>query len=202
MVHGYGGVVNQFTGDGCDGGVRGAEALEDHALLGHVLPRCVSGTRPVPLRSTSGVRDGIVLQLRVGLNSGLVIAGEIGSGAMGYTTIGEQVGLAQRMESIAPADGIMLSAATARLVEQSAVLGPPESVTVKGQSAAVAVRQLLAVTADRSPHRARWEACVGRAERLNSHEGDCVPRSLRPPIAGSLSATRRTGGNRQDPHRR
>ena len=37
-------------------------------------------------------RDGIDLQLRVGLNSLQVIAGEIGSGALGYTSIGEQVG--------------------------------------------------------------------------------------------------------------
>ena len=37
-------------------------------------------------------RDGVDLQLRVGLNSGQVIAGEIGSGPLGYTAIGEQVG--------------------------------------------------------------------------------------------------------------
>ena len=57
------------------------------------------------------------LQLRIGLNSGQVIAGEIGSGGAGYTAIGEQVGLAQRMESVAPPGGVMLSASTARLVE-------------------------------------------------------------------------------------
>jgi class 3 adenylate cyclase len=48
------------------------------------------------------------LQLRVGLNSGRVIAGEIGSGALGYTAIGEPFGLAQRMESAAPPDGVTL----------------------------------------------------------------------------------------------
>ena len=61
--------------------------------------------------------DGIKLQLRIGLNSGEVIAGEIGSGPSGYTTIGEQVGMAQRMEFVAPAGGVMLSESTARLVE-------------------------------------------------------------------------------------
>ena len=39
------------------------------------------------------------LQSRVGLNSGQVIAGQIGSGPFGYTAVGEQVGMAQRMES-------------------------------------------------------------------------------------------------------
>jgi class 3 adenylate cyclase len=45
-------------------------------------------------------RDGVDLRLRVGLNSGQVIAGEIGSGSFGYTAVGEQVGMAQRMESV------------------------------------------------------------------------------------------------------
>ena len=49
----------------------------------------------------------------MGLNSGQVIAGEIGSGALGYTAIGEQVGMAQRMESVAPPGGVMLSESTA-----------------------------------------------------------------------------------------
>ena len=70
--------------------------------------------------------------LRVGLNSGQVIAGEIGSGALGYTAIGEQVGMAQRMESVAPPGGVMLSASTARLVDGAAALGEPESVRIKG----------------------------------------------------------------------
>ena len=34
-----------------------------------------------------------------------MIAGEIGSGPLGYTAIGEQVGMAQRMESVAPPGG-------------------------------------------------------------------------------------------------
>jgi class 3 adenylate cyclase len=59
-------------------------------------------------------RDGIGLRLRVGLNSGQVIAGEIGSGPFGYTAIGEQVGMAQRLGSVAPPGGVMLSAPTAR----------------------------------------------------------------------------------------
>ena len=68
-------------------------------------------------------RDGVELQLRVGLNSGQVIAGEIGSGSFGYTAVGEQVGMAQRMESVAPPGEVMLSASTARLVAGTATLG-------------------------------------------------------------------------------
>ena len=82
-------------------------------------------------------RDGIDLRLRVGLNSGQVIAGEIGSGALGYTAVGEQVGMAQRMESVAPPGGVMLSASTARLVDGAAALGESELVQIKGADAPV-----------------------------------------------------------------
>ena len=82
-------------------------------------------------------RDGVDLQLRMGLNSGEVIAGEIGSGPFGYTTVGEQIGMAQRMESVASPGGVMLSASTARLVEGAATLGESELVQIKGADAPV-----------------------------------------------------------------
>ena len=72
-----------------------------------------------------------------------MIAGEIGSASLGYTAIGEQVGMAQRMESVASPGGVMLSASTARLVEGTAVLGEPESVRIKGAEEPVAARRLL-----------------------------------------------------------
>jgi adenylate cyclase len=79
----------------------------------------------------------------VGLNSGQVIAGEIGFGALGYTAIGEQVGMAQRMESVAPPGGVMLSASTARLVEGDATLGDAELAHIKGVDEPVPARRLL-----------------------------------------------------------
>jgi hypothetical protein len=90
-------------------------------------------------------RDGVDLQLRVGLNSGEVIAGEIGSGPFGYTAVGEQVGMAQRMESVAPPGGVMLSESTARLVEHNAVLSEPEMVHIKGSDQPVAAQRLVGV---------------------------------------------------------
>ena len=79
-------------------------------------------------------RDGIELLVRVGLNSGEVIAGEIGSGPFGYTAVGDQVGMAQRMESAAPPGGVMLSESTARLVGATAVLGERQLVHIKGSA--------------------------------------------------------------------
>jgi hypothetical protein len=111
------------------------------------------------------------LQLRVGLNSGEVVAGEIGSGALGYTAIGEQVGMAQRMESVAPPGGVMLSASTARLVDGAAVLGGPELVQIKSADAPVPAHRLLGIG---DGHRAvgRVESnLVGRRWEMSAVEG-------------------------------
>ena len=109
--------------------------------------------------------------MRVGLNSGEVIAGEIGSGPFGYTAVGEQVGMAQRMESVAPPGGVMLSASTARLVEGAATLGEAELVQIKGADEPVPARRLLGM-AER--HRAVGRAesnLVGRRWEMSAVEG-------------------------------
>src|ERR1700749_3336979 len=127
VVQRYGGTVDKFTGDGIMAVFGAPGALEDHPISA-----CMAalGLQEEAKRLAVDVRerDGIELQLRVGLNSGEVIAGEIGSGALGYTAVGEQVGMAQRMESLAPPGGVMLSVSTARLVAEAAVLGEAEMV--------------------------------------------------------------------------
>ena len=119
----------------------------------------------------SKTRDGVDLQLRVGLNSGQVIAGEIGSGSFGYTAVGEQVGMAQRMESIAPPGGVMLSASTARLVEGAAGLAEPELVQIKGADKPVAAQRLVGME-ERHHLIERVESnLVGRQWEMSAVEG-------------------------------
>src|SRR6202158_3956266 len=131
VVQRYDGTVGSFTGDGIMAVFGAPVALEDHAVRA-----CLAalGIQEEAKRLASDVRerDGVDLQLRVGLNSGQVIAGEIGSGPFGYTAVGEQVGMAQRMESVAPPGGVMLSASTAQLVDGAATLGESELVQIKG----------------------------------------------------------------------
>jgi class 3 adenylate cyclase len=146
VVQRYGGTVDKFTGDGIMAVFGAPVALEDHAIRA-----CLAalGIQEETARLAAEVkdRDGIDLRLRGGLNSGQVIAGEIGLGALGYTAIGEQVGMAERMESVAPPGGVMLSESTARLVEGAAVLGEPEMVRIKGAEDTVPARRLLSMTA-------------------------------------------------------
>jgi len=111
VVQRYGGTVDKFTGDGIMALFGAPVALEDHAFRACLAALDVQQETQRLAAEVQGC-DGIALQLRVGLNSGQVITGEIGSGPMGYTAIGEQVGMAQRMESVAPSGGVMLSEST------------------------------------------------------------------------------------------
>jgi len=170
VVTRYGGTLDKFTGDGIMAVFGAPVALEDHALRAcRAALEIQSGV--TDLADEVSHRDGVQLQLRIGLNSGQVIAGEIGSGGAGYTAIGEQVGMAQRMESVAPPGGAMLSASTARLVEGDAVLGDPELVHVKGADQPVAAQRLLGVSDRVHPAAAAESALVGRRWEMAAVEG-------------------------------
>jgi class 3 adenylate cyclase len=170
VIKRYGGTVDKFTGDGVMAVFGAPVALEDHAVRACLVALGIQDeTKRLAVEVAE--RDGVDLQLRVGLNSGQVIAGEIGSGALGYTAIGEQVGMAQRMESVAPPGGVMLSASTARLVDGAAALGEPEMVRIKGADEPVPARQLLDMG---EGHRAGGHAesnLVGRRWEMSAVEG-------------------------------
>ena len=170
VVQRYGSTVAQWTGDGIMAVFGAPVALEDHAVRA-----CLAalGLQEEATRLAVDVRerDGIDLRLRVGLNSGEVIAGAMGSGQFGYAAVGEQVGMAQRMESVAPAGGVMLSASTARLVEGAASLGELELVRIKGAEEPVPARRLLGMG---DGHRAAGGAesnLVGRRWEMAAVEG-------------------------------
>jgi class 3 adenylate cyclase len=170
VVKRYGGTVDKFTGDGIMAVFGAPAALEDHALRACLAALGIQ-QETARLAAKVNARDGVALQLRVGLNSGQVIAGEIGSGALGYTAVGEQVGMAQRMESVAPPGGVMLGASTARLVEGVAALGELESVRIKGADAPVPARQLLDIAeVPRGATRAESDL-VGRRWEMSAVEG-------------------------------
>ena len=108
-------------------------AHEDHAVRA-----CYAAWRmhESVQRYADGVRrsEGLLVQIRVGLNSGEVVVRSIGSDLhMDYTAVG-QTHLAARMEQLAAPGTTLVSADTLRLAEgyvQVKALGP---ITVKGLS--------------------------------------------------------------------
>lgn len=166
VVQRYRGTVDTFTGDGLMALFGAPFALEDHALRA-CLAACEIQAMARLLAGEVHRRDGLVLALRVGLNSGDVIAGAIGPGLGRYTAVGHPVGMAQRMESAAPAGGVLCSLSTARLVEGVTRLGPVENVTIKGSEQPVPARQLFAVETGGAVLGRNDGALLGREEDAN-----------------------------------
>jgi adenylate cyclase len=74
------------------------------------------------------------LQMRIGVNSGPAVRGDIGSRFVrrDYTAIGDTVNRAQRYESNAPKGGVLLSAETYALVKDHVIVRPLEGLSLKG----------------------------------------------------------------------
>jgi adenylate cyclase len=200
VVQRYGGTVDKFTGDGIMAVFGAPIALEDHAL--RACRAALDIQKNVhTLEDEVEHRDHVTLQLRVGLNSGGVITGEIGAGPLSYTAVGEQVGMAERMEAVAPPGGVMVSESTARLVETVAILGDPELVHIKGAQEPVSARRLLAVATGRRTDRVEprfvgreWEmgALKGMLDRSIKGNG-CVVGVVGPPGIGKSRIVREIG---------
>jgi adenylate cyclase len=179
VVAHYGGTLDKFTGDGIMAVFGAPVALEDHAVRACLAALGIQ-QQAADLAAEVKRKDATDFSLRVGLNSGEVIAGEIASRAMGYTALGEHVGLAQRMESAAPPGGVMLSESTGRLVEHATVLGGQETVRIRGSEFPVPARRLLGME---TPHAVagrgesplvgrRWEMAAVEANLERSIDGD------------------------------
>ena len=178
----YGGTVD-YTGDGVMAIFGAPIALEDHAFRACLAALAVQ-KETKHLAGDVQRRDGVALQVRVGLSSGRVIAGDIGSGSLGYAATGQHVGMAQRMESVAPPGAVMLSESTAQLVEHIAELTELEWVHVKGTDEPVRARRLLQIKPRHDLVRRSESTLVGRrwemaaldaiVDRAMGHRGGVV----------------------------
>lgn len=176
VVQRYGGTVDKFTGDGIMAIFGAPIALEDHAIRACVAALEVQ-SETTGLAEDVYRRDGVKLQLRVGLNSGDVVVGQLSSSPSSYTAIGAQVGMGQRMESVAPPGGVMISEATARLVEHVAQLDAPAMVTIKNATEPVPARRLRAMSSKGTMAGRREARLVGRGhemQRLSALLGDVI----------------------------
>ena len=169
-VHRYEGTVNQVMGDGIMALFGAPLAHEDHAVRA-----CYAA-----LRMQESVKQyadevrrshGVVVNIRVGVNSGEVVVRSIGSDLrMDYTAVGQTTHLAARMEQMAMPGSVLLTADALRLAEGFVEVKPLGPVNVKGLSEPVEVFDLAAVGAfrtrfDRS--RARGlSAFVGRDREM------------------------------------
>jgi len=95
------------------------------------------------------LEHGVDFGLRVGINTGLVVVGQIGSDLrMEYTAIGDAINLAARMEQTAAVGAIQISEETYKLVSPFFEFEPLGELEVKGKSEPVKTYRVLGVKAD------------------------------------------------------
>lgn len=132
IVFRHGGTVDKFIGDGLMVFFGDPEEQPDHAL------RCVRAAIEMQqvtheLEKLWTDRGDMPLQIRVGINTGVVTVGNMGSERhVSYTVLGAPVNLAQRLESNAPVGGILISKRTWELVRDDVDTVYIEPIFVKG----------------------------------------------------------------------
>jgi adenylate cyclase len=128
------GTVDKFIGDGLMAFFGDPLAQSDHALravrTGIEMQQTVRG-----LRARWEPEGRMPIHIRVGINSGEVVVGDMGSRRiMAYTAIGSNVNLGSRLESKAPVDGVLVSAPVYNAVKDAVATRFAGKITAKGIS--------------------------------------------------------------------
>ena len=129
-----------------------------------------------PLREKLKREKGIDLDVRVGINTGLVIAGQVGSEVHGeYTAMGDAVNLAARMEQTAAPGTVQIAEDTYRAVAPLFEVEALGEISVKGKREPVPAYRVLGRKAEPGKLRGLEERglsspLVGRDEELATLE--------------------------------
>jgi class 3 adenylate cyclase len=99
-----------------------------------------------PYQEEMRERYGVSFALRVGINTGLVVVGAVGSDLrMEYTAIGDAINLAARMEQTAAPGSVQLSEETYKLVAPFLEFEALGGIEIKGKSVPVNAYRVLSV---------------------------------------------------------
>jgi class 3 adenylate cyclase/predicted ATPase len=150
VIQRFGGHVAQYLGDGLLVYFGYPQAHEDDAQravrtgLGMLE---TMGALPTRLLRDTSVR----LVVRIGIHTGLVVVGEMGSGGRHeYLALGDTPNLAARLQGLAAPNTVVISASTARLVQGYFTCQDHGTHTVKGIDTPVHVYQVVGESATQS----------------------------------------------------
>ena len=138
-VEKHGGVVNQFQGDAMLITFNVPVADPEHA------DRAVCAALEMQQAVEGKTFAGVQLKTRIGIATGKVIAGNVGSGErMNYTVHGDAVNLAARLEQLNKEHGtrILVSAETVSLLKGDYRIESMGAMSVRGKSAPVDIHAL------------------------------------------------------------
>ena len=157
-----GGTIDKFIGDAVMAFWGAPTAQPDHAVLCcRAALSCLKAIEGGDLFDDLGQQ----LHIRIGVNSGRMLVGNIGSELrLNYTVIGDTVNVASWLESANKLYGtqIIIGPETRRLVEDVFVTRELDSVAVYGRSEGLAVHELISQTEDTGGERPEW---IGVYER-------------------------------------
>ena len=153
-----GGTIDKFIGDAVMAFWGAPTAQADHAQL-----CCRAAIAFRGALETAGIVDdhGHPLQIRIGINSGRMLVGNIGSELrLNYTVIGDTVNVASRLEGANKQYGtqILIGAETNRLVGDAFTTREIDSIAVYGRTEGQAVYELIGLAADANPAFTGWIA--------------------------------------------
>src|SRR5215467_3634827 len=154
-VHRYEGTVNQVLGDGIMALFGAPLAHEDHALRACYAALSMQEEMRRH-RERLGQPEESGLQIGIGMNSGEVVVRSIDNDLnIEYSALGHTTHLAARMEELASAGAIVMTATTLRDVEGFVEVKPLGTVQAKGVTRGVEAYELTGTTAARTRVQAR-----------------------------------------------
>ncbi len=137
------GIVNQIAGDGFMA-LFGAPIAHEDAPQRAVRAAIEIHHNLFELDGRLQRTRGLALNARVGINTGPVVVGSVGSDLrMDYSAIGDTTNLAARLESLAQPGSILVSESTHRLLRGSFITESVGPLTVKGKSEAVSAFRII-----------------------------------------------------------
>src|SRR5262249_160741 len=139
----HGGTIDKFIGDAVMAFWGAPTAQSEHALL-----CCRAALACRSAIEAAGVNDdhGHPLQIRIGINSGRMLVGNIGSELrLNYTVIGDAVNVASRLEGANKhyETQILVGAETKRLVDGAMITREIDRRAVYGKTEGLAVYELI-----------------------------------------------------------
>jgi class 3 adenylate cyclase len=146
--------------------VQAQEDDPDQAVLAALGMQTALADLNQSLESKTGVKLEQPLQMRVGVNTGLVVVGMRSEGD--FVVTGDTVNLASRLQNAAPPGGVLIANDTYRHVRGAFDLQPLEPLTVKGKHDSVQVYRVMA--AKPRSFRTRRRGVEGIATRMIGRE--------------------------------
>jgi len=130
------GAVNKFLGDGLLAFFGDPIPVENHAEC--AVRAAIDMQKAMMKVNAQWMRSGLGdfqngLAIRIGINTGLVIVGDLGSARrIEYTVLGSAVNIASRLESLCPPGGVIMSSRTRAMIGNEIECEAPTFVRVKG----------------------------------------------------------------------